>query len=209
MSSGAVTEHCKRQQTRAGWQGRRARGNRGRRHRLVQKRQLGSASTTPKHPSVPGLLHPREGPSLGGTSLLHTHSTRRCGSAQRGEGGCAPRDAFPKKSHFAQGFSRARPTEPHASPQAPPDPWEGTSPPSPGRVRMWKGPCSHPAPPQGWQQGRHQERAPTAWAGSRGGLAAEPPRCLFDGMCRRERQFQEACFEALTSKKRKCLLNKR
>lgn len=33
--------------------------------------------------------------------------------------------------------------------------------------------------------GRHQERAPTARAGSRGGLAAEPPRCLLGGMCRR------------------------
>lgn len=33
--------------------------------------------------------------------------------------------------------------------------------------------------------GRHQERAPTARAGSPGGLAAEPPRCLLGGMCHR------------------------
>lgn len=83
--------------------------------------------------------------------------------------------------------------------QAPPDPREGMSPLSPGRLRRWKGLAAGPAP--GWAP-------PVQGAGERW---QPPPRRLLHSMCPElgERQFQEACFEALTSKKRKCLLNKR
>lgn len=154
-------------------------------------------------------------------SQLHTkHSVLQLHSRQRKDAVHIKIFPLGKESLIAQVFLKADPTEPSAKyfcPCSSGSSWgmERDVPNVPSVATGVPGATQMVAPLgqgllQGWEKKRHRERAPRADRGGQDSVSSlDAPFSLARASQLGERQFQEVCFGAPVSKKRKHLLKKR